>query len=66
MLINAEYLDEDDPDLIYNQITAQGFRPEDYGYKHPRAGEFDGKTRNELINEIIELRKEVIAYAKYF
>lgn len=64
MLVNAEALDIDDPDHIYNQILAQGVEPEDYGYKHPHTEEFEGKTRADLIREIVQLRKEIEAWCR--
>lgn len=58
MLINAEALDINDPDHVYNQVKSQGERPEDFGFEHPYAEEFKDKSRNQLIEEIIELRFE--------
>lgn len=65
MLINAESLDIDDPDHIYNQIKSQGGIPEDYGFHHPLAEEFKGKTRGELIQEIVRLRKDLEAALRW-
>ncbi len=59
VMVNAEALDYNDPDHVYNQIKAQGQRPEDYGYEHPLAQEFGHKKRSELIDEIFDLRKEI-------
>lgn len=59
MMVNAEALDIDDPDHVYNQILSQGKRPEDYGFKHPYAELYEDKSRGELINEIITLRKDL-------
>ena len=64
MLVNALALDIDDPDHIYNQILAQGKEPEAYGYKHPYTEEFEGKNRDELIREIIQLRKEIEGWCR--
>lgn len=61
LMVNTSALDIDDPDHVYNQITAQGKRPEDYGIYHPWAEEFLGMDRNALIREIVDLRKELIA-----
>lgn len=61
IMVNAEALDIDDPDHLYNQIVAQGKRPEDYGFKHPYAELFDDKSRDQLIEEILALRKEIEA-----
>lgn len=59
MMVNAEALSPSDPDHTYNQILAQGKRPEDYGIFHPYEVEFKGRSRNELIEEIVALREEV-------
>ena len=59
MIVSAEALAIDDPDHIYNQIVAQGKTPEDYGYQHPYAHEFEKCSRDQLIHEIVLLRKEI-------
>lgn len=59
MMVNAECLEHDDPDHIYNQILAQGKDPELFGYEHPLAEEFDRRSRSDLIKEIIDLRRTV-------
>lgn len=59
LMVNAEALKYSDPDHIYNQVLAQGKRPEDYGIFHPYEAEFKGKSRNELIEEIVSLREEI-------
>lgn len=59
MMVNTEALDFDDPDHVYNQIKSQGKIPEDYGFYSPRHEEFKYKNRNELISEIVDLRKEL-------
>lgn len=64
MLVNAAALDWDDPNHPYNQIIAQGEKPEDFGYRHPLTKEFEGKTRDELIREIAALRKELEGWAR--
>ena len=63
LMVNAYALDWDDPDHPYNQIVSQGLRPEDYGISHPLTEEFVAKTRDDLIREILELRKEIIGRA---
>ena len=63
MLYNTECLEYDDPMHPYNQIVAQGQRPEDYVVKNPVHEEFKDKTRHELIDEVLYLRKQVKAYA---
>lgn len=61
MMVNAEALDITHPDHVYNQILAQGEKPEDYGYKHPYSEMYTDKTRDELIHEIVSMRKEIEA-----
>lgn len=61
LMVNAYSLSIKDPDHAYNQILAQGKRPEDFGMKHPYAEEFEHMSRDELILEIIELREENMA-----
>lgn len=65
MLINTEALDIDDDDHRYNQIKSMGLRPEDYGVQHPLTKEFAAKSREELIDEIIDLRGTVLAFEKW-
>lgn len=53
MMVNAEALDITDPDHVYNQILAQGKKPEDYGFNHPYAELYEDKThgkRFKIIN----------------
>lgn len=64
MLVNADALEHDDPDHTFNQIVAQGRKPEDFGVSHPLDREFDGKSRGELIAEILRLRVEITAWAR--
>lgn len=64
MLVNAYALDISDPDHVYNQILAMDKRPEDYGIKHPYAEEFENRSREELIEEIIKLRDELTGWVK--
>lgn len=59
MMVNAEALDIDDPDHVYNQIIAQGGIPEDFGYNHPYAELYEDKSRGELIRELVSMRKEI-------
>lgn len=61
MLYNVECLDYDDPMHPYNQVKNKGLVPEDYGLYNPINAEFDKKSRYELIDEILYLRKEVEA-----
>lgn len=59
MLYNTECLDYDDPMHPYNQVKNTGLVPEDYGLYNPITAEFDKKSRYELIDEILYMRKEV-------
>ena len=61
MMINTECLPVSHPMHPYNQITAQGLIPENYGMVHPHVAEFEKKSRSELINEIVHLREELDA-----
>lgn len=63
MLYNTECLDYDDPMHPYNQVKSQGLVPEDFGLYNPLNAEFDKKSRYDLIDEILYLRKEVNAMA---
>lgn len=65
MMVNRDALGADNPDQTYNYIKAAGFEPEDYGIKHPYTEMFENKTRDQLISEIIELRREIEALARY-
>lgn len=63
MLIRRDALGADDPDQTYNYVkNTMGLRPENYGIYHPRDQEFLGKTREELIDEVIMLRRELESY----
>lgn len=64
MLVNTECLEPDHPSHPYNQALAQGVVPEDFGLQHPLYGEFESRTRSQLIDEIISLRKEVMGYVR--
>jgi hypothetical protein len=62
MVINTEALNHDDPMHPYNQALAQGVDPADFGIEHPLNHRFKGKSRGDLINEIIELEKELSSF----
>ncbi len=66
MLVNTEFLDHDHPLHPYNQIKDQGLCPEDFGLEHPVYGEFEDKSRSDLINEIVSLRKTLESYVRNF
>ena len=59
LLVRTNDLPFDDPDSEYQQIIAAGGIPEEYGIMHPVAEEFKGKSREELVQEIINLRAEI-------
>lgn len=61
MMVNTEFLDWDHPMHPYNQIKAQGLDPEDYGMEHPRMREFHNRSHSSLVDEILGLRKELLA-----
>lgn len=65
MLVNTEALPIDDDDHVYNQVKALGLRPEDYGIRHPRTEEFAARSRDDLIEEIVQLRDTVLAYERW-
>ena len=62
MSVNRDCLDADDPDQTYNYLVRNGIVPEEYGIQHPHAVEFESCTRSQLINEILSLRREILAY----
>jgi hypothetical protein len=65
MLIRRDCLDGDDPDHTYNYVKdVMGFRPEDYGVYHPYDQEFASMSREQLIDEVIMLRRAVESYER--
>lgn len=62
-MINRDYLDHDHPEQTYNYLKRFGIKPEDFGIVHPLVEimqkDFVGKSRVELIAEIVALRSEV-------
>jgi len=65
LMVNTYALGYNHPMHPYNQVIAQGKRPEDYGIKNPLEEEFASKSRNQLIEEIIALRSEINGRAMY-
>lgn len=66
MMTRRECLDWNDPEHPYNYVKREyNVDPEDYGMKHPLYSEFEGKSRSELIDEIVELRQDVLNYAQF-
>lgn len=55
----CEALDGTHPMHPYNQALDQGVDPEDYGIKNPVEEEFELRSRDDLIREIIQLRRYV-------
>lgn len=62
MLVNREALDWDDPQSLHSHLSNAGIKPEDYGIKHPLAEAFKGRSRDDLIHEVLNLRAEVEAF----
>jgi hypothetical protein len=62
--IEAKTLDWNDKDHPYNQIKNQGGNPEEFGYLHPMEKDFAGKSKAEIIEEVISLRRELF-YAQF-
>lgn len=65
MLYNTDGLEIEHDMHPYNQALAQGVIPEEYGIHHPYALEFMDKTRDQLIAEVVQLRKQVEALERY-
>jgi len=61
MLDNRDYLDPDSPDHTYNYLVSYGIIPEDFGIEHPYKLEFQDRSRNSLIDEVLNLRRELHA-----
>ena len=59
MIYNRDCLGHDDPFQIYNLVESHGLNPDDFGIKHPRTGEFDGWSRDRLVNEILKLQDTI-------
>ncbi len=64
MLVNAYALEPNHPMHPYNQIVSQGKRPEDYGIMHPYFEEYGKKTKNQLIEELVSIKKELESWAR--
>lgn len=63
--VRRDALDYDDPDHLYNRIVALGYRPENFGVEHPLKLAFESYTREMLIDEIVNQRKELKAWIQY-
>lgn len=59
MMYNVWGLEPDHFMHPYNQIKDQGLRPEDFGVQHPYTERFKKYSRDELIENIIELEKTI-------
>lgn len=55
----CEALDADHPMHPYNQALAQGVDPTDFGIENPLEEQFASYSRDDLIREVIMLRKLV-------
>ena len=62
---NRDCLDPDDPRQTYNYLRDAGIVPEEYGIRHPYETLFKGRSREDLMDEIIQLRKEMEGMAKW-
>jgi hypothetical protein len=62
MMYNRECLAESDPNQLYNYLTSCGVEPENYGIEHPLVEEFKDYTRSQIIQELVALRRELLAY----
>lgn len=65
MLYSREGLNPNDPDHLYNYLKEVGFEPERFGIKHPYDEMFAGKSRGELIAEVIDLREQLESAARH-
>jgi len=66
MLMNTSCLPNDDPESAYQYIVRAGGIPSEYGIEDPLEKEFELKSRAELIQEIVELRKELDGLCRHF
>lgn len=55
----CDALDGTHPTHPYNQALAQGVDPTEYGIRNPLEEEFESYSRDDLIREIIQLRRYV-------
>ena len=62
MMYNRECLSESDPNQLYNYLSTCGIQPEDYGIEHPLVNEFKDYTRPQLIQELVNIRRELLSY----
>lgn len=62
MMYNRECLAESDPDQLYNYLVSHGIEPENYGIEHPLVEEFKDYTRSQIIQELVAVRRELLAY----
>lgn len=68
MLVNRQYLSPDHPESLYQLFVRNGLSPEKYGimsFDEKMAYEFKDCSREELIAEILSLRKTVTAYERW-
>ena len=66
MMVHRDCLDPDDPRQTYNYLKSYGIVPEEYGIFHPMTEMFDGWSREQLISEVVSLRKALESYARQF
>ena len=65
LMVNTDALEFDDPDSPWNQASAQGVDPEDFGMSHPLHEEFKDRSHSSLAREVIELRRDLVAAERY-
>ena len=61
MMYRTDYLPISHEKHPYNQILSRGLIPEDYGYYHPAYEQYKDYTKNQLIHEVCELKREINA-----
>ena len=59
MKVHRDSLDPSDPDHTYNYLKVNGVIPEEYGIVHPQEEMFKDKSRQDLMDEILNLRQHV-------
>lgn len=65
MMVNTDALEFDDPDSPWNQAMAQGVDPEDFNMVHPMREEFKDRSHSSLAQEILELRRDLVAIERH-
>ncbi|MDB4311951.1 hypothetical protein N9937_00835 [bacterium] len=64
--VNRDCLNPDDPDQTWNYLRANGIdNPADYGITDPRETLYGNMSRNDLIDEVIRLEKEILGMSQW-